>query len=88
MSESLLQLVRADRYREVRGLLLDVCREIYADEDQAFHDVDRFAERADMYASLRLGRCPRRHGRQRGRGDRVRLRRPAAGRLGLVECRR
>ncbi|MEU7260909.1 GNAT family N-acetyltransferase [Streptomyces rimosus] len=52
MSESLLQLVRADQYREVRTLLLDVYREIYADEDQAFHDVDRFAERADMYASL------------------------------------
>ncbi|WP_167538475.1 GNAT family N-acetyltransferase [Streptomyces albofaciens] len=52
MSESLLQLVRADRYREVRSLLLDVYREIYADEGQVFHNVDRFAERADMYASL------------------------------------
>ncbi|RSO42031.1 acetyltransferase [Streptomyces sp. WAC 06725] len=52
MSESLLQLVRVDRYREDRGLLLDVYREIYADEGQAFYDVDRFAERADTYASL------------------------------------
>ncbi|MFB1048965.1 hypothetical protein ACEWKJ_39335 [Streptomyces chrestomyceticus] len=52
MSESLLQLVRADQYCEVRSLLLDVYREIYAGGEQAFRDVDRFAEHADMYALL------------------------------------
>ncbi len=52
MPESLLQLIQAEQYHEVRDLLLDVYREIYADKDQAFHDVDRFAERADMYALL------------------------------------
>jgi hypothetical protein len=52
MSDSTLHHIRAERYPEVRQLLLDVYAEIYAAEDEAFHDISRFAERADVYAAL------------------------------------
>lgn len=47
-----LQHVRRDRFPQVRPLLLDVYREIYASEDASFHSVGKFAERLDMYAAL------------------------------------
>ncbi|MFI9029928.1 N-acetyltransferase [Streptomyces sp. NPDC053560] len=47
-----LEHVQRPQYPHIRTLLLEVYREVYADEKQEFHAVVRFAERIDMYAEL------------------------------------